>query len=191
MPKGLPRFRRALLVVSLVALVIVPIAAALVFTDESFETPTGVVGSPYTHQFGGSGGCGPALPYQFKLLTGELPPGLALAKNGLVSGTPTQAGSWSFWVELSDEDPPSASWCRPAKSERQFTIDVVEGEPGRPPHDQYGDPRPPHDQYGDPQPPPPPPPSPPHDQYGGPASASTPPPASHHVARRHAGHLHE
>jgi hypothetical protein len=109
----------------LVALVVVPSAAALRFPDDSYFVPAGVVGSRYSHQFKGDGGCGPALPYQFRILNGGLPPGLSLASNGLVSGTPRQAGSWSFWVELSDQDPPSASWCRPARSEREFTIEVA------------------------------------------------------------------
>ena len=63
---------------------------------------------------------------------GALPPGLSLASDGLVSGVPTKAGSWSFWLELSDQDPPSASWCRPAKSQREFTIEIApaNGRPG-------------------------------------------------------------
>jgi hypothetical protein len=118
------RFTRAVLVVSLVALVIVPNAAAIRFTDASRLPPSGAVGSRYFHQFEGHGGCGPALPYQFRILNGSLPPGLSLASNGLVSGTPTQGGRWSFWVELSDQDPPSADWCIPRKSEEEFTINI-------------------------------------------------------------------
>ena len=109
---------------SLVALVIVPTAAAIRFTDDSYIIPTGAVGSPYSHQFKGDGGCGPDLPYQFRILSGELPPGLSLSANGSVSGTPTQAGSWSFWLELSDQTPPSASWCIPKQSQREFTITI-------------------------------------------------------------------
>jgi large repetitive protein len=134
------RVARVCVVVAAVALVAAPTAAALRFTDDSYSTPVGTVGSPYTHRFKGDGGCGPdpnvpgsGLPYQFRILAGSLPPGLALAKNGLVSGAPTQAGSWSFWVELSDEDPPSASWCTPAKSEREFTITINPGGASPPP----------------------------------------------------------
>src|SRR5436309_2393999 len=58
------------------------------------------------------------------LTIGGLPPGLTLASDGFVSGVPTRGGNFSFWLELSDQDPPSASWCRPAKSQRLFTIDV-------------------------------------------------------------------
>ena len=87
--------------------------------------PAGEVGSPYVVRLNGEGGCGPALPYQYRVLNGSLPPGLALDKDGLLHGTPAVAGTWSFWVELSDEDPPSAAWCRPVKSEREFVVTVA------------------------------------------------------------------
>ena len=87
--------------------------------------PAGVVGSLYVVRLNGEGGCGPALPYQYRVLNGSLPPGLALDKDGLLHGTPATAGTWAFWVELSDEDPPSAEWCRPVKSEREFIVTVA------------------------------------------------------------------
>ena len=127
------RFTRSLIVVALVALLVVPAALALRFTDDSYNLPVGNVGEAYTHWFRGDGGCGPALPYQFRILSGSLPPGLSLRKDGLVSGMPTDSGSWSFWVELSDENPPSASWCVPVTSQREFTIKVVGGAPAAPP----------------------------------------------------------
>jgi hypothetical protein len=97
-----------------------------------YDMPTGVVGQPYSKQFNGAGGCGPALPYQYTLIAGSLPPGLSLSFSGLISGTPTQAGSWSFYVNLSDQNPPSASWCRPAEAQRQFTITVTNGAGAQP-----------------------------------------------------------
>jgi hypothetical protein len=128
------RFARIVLFFAFVAAILVSSAAALRFSDDSFNVPIGVVGQPYKHQFNGAGGCGPdpnvpgsGLPYQFSILSGGLPPGLSLSKSGLISGTPTVAGNWSFWVELSDEDPPSAAWCVPEKSQRAFTIDVMPG----------------------------------------------------------------
>jgi len=117
-----------LLAAAVAALVLVPAALALRFSDESRLVPSGAVGTPYAHQFVGVGGCGPALPHQFRILNGSLPPGLLLASDGGISGIPLQQGSWSFWVELSDQDPPSADWCRPAKSEEEFTIEI--GPPG-------------------------------------------------------------
>jgi large repetitive protein len=134
------RLARALILAAALAAVVVPDALALRFTDAPCTEagpggirtcPAGVVGTPYALKLEGSGGCGPdpnvpgsGLPYQFRVLHGALPPGLSLRKDGLLSGTPTKAGSWSFWVELSDEDPPSASWCIPKKSERLFSVQV-------------------------------------------------------------------
>jgi large repetitive protein len=114
-----------------VALVLTSAAWAIRFTDESYFTPAGTVGVPYSFTFTGAGGCGPALPYQFTIIGGNLPPGLGLAMSGLVSGTPTRTGSFSFWVNLSDQNPPSADWCRPAQSQREFTI-VINGPGGTP-----------------------------------------------------------
>ena len=122
------RFTKIFVLAALAALVIAPAAFALRFTDDSFNTPTGITGQAYSHQFHGDGGCGPALPYQFRLLNSALPPGLSLSTSGLVSGTPTTPGNYSFWVELSDQNPPSQSWCNPPKTaERIFTISVVLG----------------------------------------------------------------
>jgi large repetitive protein len=120
------RFARMLILVAAVAAVLAPAALALRFTDASFNTPVGLVGQPYSHQFEGAAGCGPGLPYQYRILNGSLPPGLSLSTSGLISGTPTSAGTWTFWVELSDQDPPSASWCViPAKAEREFKISIL------------------------------------------------------------------
>src|SRR6266536_5688100 len=121
------RFTRILLLASLLALIVTPVALALRFTDESFNPPVGVTGQSCYHKFGGAAGCGPALPYQYRLLNGSLPDGLTLSKDGTISGVPKSPGDWSFWVELSDEDPPSQSWCVPSKAERQFTIKVIRG----------------------------------------------------------------
>jgi large repetitive protein len=119
------RFVGMLVLTAALGLVLVPVASAVRFTDESFFVPKGVVGQYYSHQFEGDGGCGPALPYQFRVLHGELPPGLTLRTDGLLIGVPTLGGSWSFWLELSDEDPPSELWCRPRKSEERFTVNVA------------------------------------------------------------------
>jgi hypothetical protein len=114
------------------ALVFASAAWALRFTDESYFTPVGTVGSPYSFTFTGAGGCGPALPYQFSVIGGSLPPGLTLASSGRVSGSPTQAGGWSFWVNLSDENPPSAGWCVPSSAQREFTITISGSGGGSP-----------------------------------------------------------
>jgi len=126
------RLARTTMLVSLLALVVVPAALAIRFTDDSYDMPTGVVGQSYSKQFNGAGGCGPALPYQYKLIGGKMPPGLALSFGGAIEGVPTQAGTYSFWVDLSDQNPPTADWCRPAEAQREFTIEVVGGAPVTP-----------------------------------------------------------
>ncbi len=119
---------KIVLLVSLLALVVVPAALAIRFTDESFSPPVGETGKPYPNwSFTGAGGCGPALPYQYRLLNSSPPPGLTIDTSGLVHGTPTQTGEFSFWLELSDENPPSADWCIPKSAERYFTIRIVPG----------------------------------------------------------------
>ena len=76
-----------LLSAAAVALVLASAAWAIRFTDESYLTPAGSVGAPYSFTFAGAGGCGPALPYQFTIIGGKLPPGLSLAMNGHVTTT--------------------------------------------------------------------------------------------------------
>jgi large repetitive protein len=115
-----------------VAAVAATVAHALAFDDASpcrdthpdFVCPAGTVDSSYSITFQAGGGCGPALPYQYRILNGALPAGLSLSSNGVLSGTPTTAGTASFWVELSDEDPPSQSWCLPKKAERPFSLTI-------------------------------------------------------------------
>jgi hypothetical protein len=126
------RFARTVLLVSLLALVVVPAAFAIRFTDDSYNMQAGTVGQPYSKTFEGAGGCGPALPYQYTLIGGSLPPGLSLSFSGTISGTPSNAGSYSFWVNLSDQNPPSADWCRPSEAQREFTIVVNGGAPAAP-----------------------------------------------------------
>jgi hypothetical protein len=86
--------------------------------------PAATVGRGYEVTLAGDGGCGPALPYQYRLLSGDLPPGISLSGQGVLAGVPTATGSWDFWVELSDQDPPTASWCAPKQSQREFQISV-------------------------------------------------------------------
>jgi hypothetical protein len=121
------RRTKIFLLVALFALIVVPAAWALRFTDESYMPPVAETGKSYSWSFTGAGGCGPALPYQYRALNGSPPPGLTLDTSGLVHGIPTQAGDYSFWVELSDENPPSADWCRPSTAQREFTFHVIQG----------------------------------------------------------------
>lgn len=119
------------LLASLLALVVVPAALAIAFTDESFLTPTGETGKPYFHQFEmrAGGGCGP--PFEYVILSGQLPPGLSLDRNtGKVTGIPTVAGSYSFSLEGRDIPTPSC-YCCPvppvSSAQRDFKIDIAPG----------------------------------------------------------------
>jgi hypothetical protein len=70
----------------------------------------GRVGVPYSLQFSGAGG---QPPYTWPLSSSSpgLPPGLILNPNtGLLSGTPTAAGTYDFIVELTDSNARFSDW---------------------------------------------------------------------------------
>ncbi|WP_416193271.1 IPT/TIG domain-containing protein [Nitrobacter sp. TKz-YC01] len=56
-------------------------------------------GTPFSQQLTASGGTG---SYTFALDAGSPPPGLSLSAGGLISGTPTQRGNYSFTVRATD-----------------------------------------------------------------------------------------
>ncbi|GIG87380.1 fibronectin type III domain-containing protein [Plantactinospora endophytica] len=62
--------------------------------------PSGKVSVPYSVQLTAAGG---TMPYTWSVSAGTLPPGLTLGPStGLLSGTPTTAGSFTFTVQLTD-----------------------------------------------------------------------------------------
>ena len=61
--------------------------------------PGGTVGVPYNQTISASNG---AAPYHFAVTSGALPSGLTLSAAGLLSGTPTTVGSFSFSVTATD-----------------------------------------------------------------------------------------
>src|SRR6266851_626631 len=73
----------------------------------SASPPSGVVGSPYQFTIQTAGG---VTPIQFAITLGALPSGLALnPSSGIVSGTPTSSGSFSFVVQATDSNSSTAS----------------------------------------------------------------------------------
>jgi hypothetical protein len=126
------RLALAVALVTVAAGIVAATAAALAFDDATpcrdsqplFVCPQGTVDASYSITYQSNGGCGPALPYQYRVINGALPPGLSLSSSGTISGRPTTAGSYRFWVELSDQNPPSMSWCLPKQAEREFSITV-------------------------------------------------------------------
>lgn len=63
------------------------------------SAPNGVVSTPYSYQFTTSGG---TTPYEYEHLSGNIPPGLSVTKEGLLQGTPTAAGDYTFKVQSKD-----------------------------------------------------------------------------------------
>lgn len=62
--------------------------------------PDGSVGIPYSHALVVSGG---APPYVFSIIAGSLPPGLTITTDtGIINGTPTLAGMFTFTVLVTD-----------------------------------------------------------------------------------------
>ena len=61
--------------------------------------PTAPSRCPYSAKLTAVGG---TAPYTWSRASGSLPPGLALAANGTVSGTPTKAGTYDFTVKVTD-----------------------------------------------------------------------------------------
>ncbi|MGW0503167.1 fibronectin type III domain-containing protein [Micromonospora sp. NPDC003241] len=69
--------------------------------------PSGKVSEPYSQQLTVNGG---TAPFTWSVSSGSLPPGLTLAPGtGLLSGTPTQAGTFSFTVRVTDSYDQSAT----------------------------------------------------------------------------------
>jgi hypothetical protein len=112
------RLRIVIPLATLAAALLVAGAAAFGVIDEPL--PTGVVGQPYSYQVKSSGG---NPPYEYTIKSGSLPPGITMSLSGAMSGTPTQAGSWSFYIEGSYQFGSS-----PRKySQRKFALHVITG----------------------------------------------------------------
>src|SRR5581483_10033235 len=63
---------------------------------------SGTAGTAYNCQFTASGG---TAPYTFSVNSdgpGQLPPGLTLNQNGLLTGTPSTVGTYTFGIEVND-----------------------------------------------------------------------------------------
>lgn len=88
------------------------------------QPPPGEVGTPYEFEFEGEEGC---LPYRFSYLNGTLPPGLRITEDGRLTGTPTEAGTFTFWVALDDNSGPGNPFCLDpsVQSQGEFTMIVL------------------------------------------------------------------
>jgi hypothetical protein len=87
------------------------VAPAIVTTS----LPDGVVGQPYSSAIAATGTPSPTLQFT----AGSLPPGLSFAPaTGAISGTPTQAGAFTFSVAATNGVSPDAT--------RTFTLTITE-----------------------------------------------------------------
>ncbi len=68
--------------------------------------PNGTVGAAYSASLAATGG---KSPYTWSVVSPPLPPGLALSPNGVISGTPTSAGQYTFKVQVTDSAAPPQS----------------------------------------------------------------------------------
>ncbi len=71
-----------------------------------FTVTDGVIGLSYKFLLVASGG---VTPYTWTITSGQLPPGLSLASNGVISGTPTALGKYQFTAKVSDSQTPTAA----------------------------------------------------------------------------------
>jgi len=97
------------------SLSIVPVGTPLSITTTS-PLPSGIVGTSYSTQLQATGGTG---PYRWSLASGVLAQGLTLSSDGLLSGTPTTAGSVSFTIQVTDRSVPQQT------ANQAFSLTIV------------------------------------------------------------------
>ncbi|HEX3461743.1 MAG TPA: Ig domain-containing protein, partial [Acidimicrobiales bacterium] len=90
-------------------------AAAPVTITTTSPLPDATVNSPYSVTLQASGGT-PPYAWQWGIDTGshneQLPPGLSFSSSGTLSGTPTQWGSFEFYVFVGDAASPQGQYVR-------------------------------------------------------------------------------
>ncbi|MGM9426711.1 beta strand repeat-containing protein [Hydrogenophaga sp. MI9] len=82
-------------------------ASASPITVAPASLPTLTAGSAFSQTLTSSGGLA---PYTYTLQSGALPVGLSLTSGGVLSGTPTQRGAYSFSVRSTDSTTPTAQF---------------------------------------------------------------------------------
>ncbi len=131
---------RSILTVAVVCLagaIFVPGAAAGNFDEGKMgcsgenpaTCPTGTVGQPYSltiYLAPPDGGRGEDFDCaRFSVSSGSLPPGLSVSDEGIISGTPTQAGTYDFYLTVTYDKP---SYCK-SPSDDRFIIAINPAKP--------------------------------------------------------------
>ena len=75
------------------------VAAATQLAISTTTLPDAIEFTAYSHQLTASGG---TAPYTWAITAGALPAGLTLSSAGLISGTPSVSGPFSFSVTATD-----------------------------------------------------------------------------------------
>lgn len=81
----------------------VPKNGAPALNIAKFTLANGVIGLPYKQLLVASGG---VQPYTWGISSGTLPPGITLTTDGILSGTPTTLGKYTFTAEVVDSQSP-------------------------------------------------------------------------------------
>jgi outer membrane autotransporter protein len=95
--------------------------AAPTITLSPTSLPNATVGTAYSQTVSASGG---TAPYTFAVTAGVLPPGMLLAPDGTLSGTPTSAGDFNVQVQATD--------AQSFPGTRNYTVHVTAIAPGKP-----------------------------------------------------------
>jgi hypothetical protein len=82
------------------------IAQATKLAISTTTLPGGTVNAAYSQTLAATGG---VTPYSWSLASGTLPTGLTLSATGVISGTPTATGTFSFGVKATDAETPAQS----------------------------------------------------------------------------------
>jgi hypothetical protein len=82
-----------------------PLAPPLAISNAP-QLPSGTVGVPYSVTLAATGG---SPSYAWKLVSGELPSGLALSSAGTIFGTPASPETVTFTIQVTDSSSSSAS----------------------------------------------------------------------------------
>ncbi len=92
-------------------------SAPLPLVVSTTSLPNGITGSGYSTTLTAVGG---VTPYGWSVASGSLPTGLLLSTSGAISGTPTQAGQFSFVAKVTDSSP------TPQVALQSLTVSIVQ-----------------------------------------------------------------